>query len=196
MVESPHGTPVPNGEMPGMLLSCQAGHFTMPWYHSGARRPARISPYGHLNKEPNLTAFGIPYSKNITVELFDAGRRAADAINEHITRFGWWDIRSKWVAIRLADGTSDGVLYDTKQDAVRHQHDEFLCAYLNLRGVNGGARDTECAIMIKFHRDMYKAGFRMPDRDARFGGPDAVMSTQRHDWYRSIILPAREAMGL
>lgn len=138
----------------------------------------------------------IPYSKNITTELFDAGKRAADAINEAIRREGWWELRHRWIAIRIQDGTSDGVIYDTKQDAVRHQKDEFTCAYLCFKGLSGGARDTECAIMIKFHRDMYKAGFRMPDRDSRFGGPDAVMSTQRHDWYRNIILPAREAMGL
>ncbi len=129
----------------------------------------------------------IPYSKNISVELFDAGRRAADAINKHIHNQGWWEIRHKWIAIRIADGTSDGVLYDTKRDAVRHQHDEFTCAYLCYKGLAQGAKDTDAAILIKFHRDMYKAGFRMPDRDNRFGGPDAVMSTQRNDWYRRTI---------
>lgn len=129
----------------------------------------------------------IPYSKNISVELFDAGRRGADAINEHIRMQGWWEIRHRWIAIRLADGTSDGVLYDTKRDAVRHQSNEFLCAYLCYKGLAQGAKDKDCAILIKFHRDMYKAGFRMPDRDDRFGGPDAVMSTQRHDWYKNTL---------
>lgn len=139
----------------------------------------------------------IPYSKNINGELYDAGKRAADAINKAIAKQGWWEIRHRWIAIRLSDGDSDGVIYDTKQDAIRGQHNnEFTCAYLRFGNLSGGATARECAIMIKFHRDMYKAGFRMPDRDSRFGGPEAVMSTQRHDWYRQIIAPVREELGL
>ena len=36
----------------------------------------------------------------------------------------------KWVALRLSDGGSDGVLYPTREDAMRHQLHVQWCAYL------------------------------------------------------------------
>jgi hypothetical protein len=51
----------------------------------------------------------------------DAAKRCSDTYRLHRSANLTNAIR-KWIAVALADGTSDGVLYDTKRDAVRHQH--------------------------------------------------------------------------
>jgi hypothetical protein len=58
----------------------------------------------------------------------DAARRAADNVNMHYRAIGW-DAVGKFCAIALNDGSSDHVLYDTKQDAVKHQHhnEQWYC---------------------------------------------------------------------
>lgn len=59
----------------------------------------------------------------------DAGKRAAEAVNLHLSvdRFG---NMGRWVAIKLSDGSTDGVAYETWSEAVRHQHDGSWCCYL------------------------------------------------------------------
>jgi hypothetical protein len=86
-------------------------------------------------------------------------------------------IRS-WVAVRLSDGGSDGSLYPSKREAVRHQSNEFNHAYFSYRGApNGFASVKEAAIWLEFHRQAYDAGFRLPDPDAASGGPELIMPT-------------------
>jgi hypothetical protein len=39
----------------------------------------------------------------------------------------------KWFAVRLNDGTGDGVLYDTRRECIRHQrHAARWCAYIRI----------------------------------------------------------------
>lgn len=128
---------------------------------------------------------GIPYSQKIPSELHEAALRATDEINRHLDRIAWWDIRNCWVAIRLADGTSDGTLYDSKRDAVRHQSDEKLCAYVSFRNLGpSGANARELAVFLKFNRDAYNAGLRLPDPDDVSGGPQPLMTTRWRDYFR------------
>lgn len=126
--------------------------------------------------------------RRVDPDLIDAGKRAHDKIMLHYL-FGDWDhIKNGWVAVSLADGSCDGELYDTKQQAVRHQIHEQLCAYICLRNIGpGGSNPEELAIVLQFQRDGYKAGFRMPDPDAMTGGPDLLMTTAQNDYYRSRI---------
>lgn len=98
-------------------------------------------------------------------EFADAGRRASDIINGIITAHPWDDIKDKFIAIRLEDGSSDGNIYDTKADAVRHQTHEQQCAYVGFRNLVGGATPKEMAIYLKFNRDAYLAGMRLIDPD-------------------------------
>jgi hypothetical protein len=127
----------------------------------------------------------LTYEGNIPVELFEAGQRAADILNETITHHGFWDIRNSWMAFKLSDGSSDKQLYDTKQDAVRHQGNEFLCCYVCFRNLAQGARWKDMAIYIKFNRDLYGKGYRMPDPDSVTGGPQPVVTTRWNDFYRN-----------
>lgn len=49
----------------------------------------------------------------------DAGQRMSDTVNLHlVAATDKLDPVGKWAAFSLADGRSDGVLYDTKTDAV------------------------------------------------------------------------------
>lgn len=131
----------------------------------------------------------IPYSQNIDGDLFEIGQRISDVINQTIADHGWWDIRHKFMAFALADGKSDGVLYDTKKDAVRHQHNnEKNFVFIAFRQLAGGARPRDCAIMVKFNRDLYARGYRMPDPDAVNGGPTPIMTTRWHDFYNGRLM--------
>lgn len=127
----------------------------------------------------------IPYSQNIDGSLFDSGKRISDTLNQKIADNGWWDIRSKWMAFSLADGSSDNVMYDNKRDAVRHQkNNEYHFAFISFRNLGQGARPKDCAVFLKFNRDAYQAGYRLPDPDSVGGGPTPLVSTRWNDFYR------------
>src|SRR4051812_48154048 len=81
-----------------------------------------------------------------------------------------WELKSKWLAVRLSDGGTDGTLYDTMEDAIRFQSDEFLCGYFSYMHCLGGVTINECQIWLNFVRSAYKAGFRLPDPSAQFSG--------------------------
>jgi hypothetical protein len=111
----------------------------------------------------------------------DPARRAADIINGLLVAHPWDECKGSWVAIRLSDGGSDGVLYDSKRAAVRHQTNEFTCAYVALRSLMGGATAREMAHFLSYCRKAYDAGFRLPDPDAPSGGPDLIAPVTRQD---------------
>jgi hypothetical protein len=127
------------------------------------------------------------YTRQLTDKekaLADAGKRASDLANLYITFMPWEELRTKWMAIRLIDGSSDAVLYDSKRDAVKHQIDERLCAYFAFRNCGGGTNPRDMAVFLTFARDAYDAGFRLPDPDAADGGPDVLMTAAQRDYYR------------
>lgn len=107
---------------------------------------------------------------NIDPDLIDAGKRASDCVNMHRTFGDWDEIQTKWLAFKLEDGSSDGVLYDSKKDAVKHQFHEQLCAYVCFKNLVAGSTPDEMTIFLQFTRNAYKAGFRLPDPDDQFGG--------------------------
>lgn len=121
------------------------------------------------------------YNADAVREFKDAAKRASDHVNMHIAFNDFDTLRNKWMAIRLSDGDSDGVLYDTKRDAVRHQLHETQCAYLSFRNMVGGATPRDMAIFLAFSRDAYANGMRLPDPDDVHGGPDVLPTQQRID---------------
>lgn len=151
---------------------------------AGIPAPFGDVPILNRPKVPNLSALGVPYSKALTFELVESGKRISDTINQVIADHGWWEIRSKFLAFRISDGQWDGAIYDTKRDAVRHQSNEFQAMYLCMRGLGHGANPRECAVFLKYNRDLYDRGFRMPDPDAVNGGRDIVMQAWQRDSYR------------
>lgn len=125
--------------------------------------------------------------ERITVELTESGKRASDVINEIRAHHTWDELRMKWVAIRLSDGSSDKVLYDTRADCVKHQTHEQYCWYVAFRGLAGGANPRECAIMLLFYREAYEAGFRGTDPDAPHGGSDLALPAAGGDQFRKLL---------
>ena len=92
----------------------------------------------------------------------DAAKRCSDIINATaIIENEAKNFTERWVAIRLSDGGSDGVVYDTRANAVKHQSDEFLCAYILVPPTGMSPREAE--IFMTYHRKLYDAGFRLPD---------------------------------
>jgi hypothetical protein len=61
----------------------------------------------------------------------DKGQRCSDLIRQHLLDDPEL-ARQSWVAIRLSDGGSDGVLYPLKEIAVEFQLHETQCAYLRV----------------------------------------------------------------
>lgn len=120
-------------------------------------------------------------------QLMDAGKRASDIINNVLVGQGFENIADRYIAIRLDDGGWDGTLYYSKQDAVRHQKNEFLCAYFAFRGMRMGVTPTEMARLIQVHRQAYKNGFRLPDPDNKHGGQDLLIDTPTNDLYRAMM---------
>jgi hypothetical protein len=85
------------------------------------------------------------------------GRRMAEAHNTARRNGG----ELRWIAVRLSDGGSDGVIYDRRADAVRHQIHETQCAYVMVQPAD--MTPAEATALIRMHRDAYAAGYRMTD---------------------------------
>lgn len=90
----------------------------------------------------------------------DAARRLSDAVTLHLTASGA-NAAGQWIAARLSDGGTDGVLYPDKATAVRHQLHETQCAYVQIPIT--GMPYQEAEIYLAFNRKLYENGYRMPD---------------------------------
>lgn len=85
----------------------------------------------------------------------DAARRVSDAITLHLLADGDGNF-GKWLAFRLSDGTSDGVVYDTPVEAADHQLHYKQCAYIQIH--RGGLSAKGAAVMLTYYRRVYDAG--------------------------------------
>jgi hypothetical protein len=91
----------------------------------------------------------------------DAAKRIADTYNLHRSIDPYGHI-GKWFASALQDGKSDNVLYDSKPDAIDHQHhNENWYTFIQIVP----ATLTECGaeVMLKIARMAYNHGWRMTD---------------------------------
>ena len=103
----------------------------------------------------------------------DAAKRFADNVNMHYRAIGW-DAVGKFCAVALQDGRSDNVLYDSKPDAIRHQHhNEQWYAFIKI--VPSMMDYCEAQVLIDFHRKAYDAGFRLVDPDHPRGGREIIV---------------------
>lgn len=96
--------------------------------------------------------FGIPTAS-------DAARRASEIVNLHLVADPDGN-RGRWVAIRLSDGRSDGVVYDDVIAAAQHQLHYTQCMYLTIPW--GGLPAHEAEVLLTYHRRVYDAGNRPP----------------------------------
>ena len=121
----------------------------------------------------------------LTPELLDAGKRAHEAIMMHILFADWDDLKNQWLAISLEDGRSDGNIYDTAADAIKHQTFENQRWYVAFRGLGpAGSKPMECALMIRHWRKARDAGMRFVDPDNRLRAP--LMTARQNDYQRSL----------
>lgn len=125
----------------------------------------------------------------------DAGKRMSDALNMYRANMPWEWVRDKWMAFRLSDGASDGVLYDSKREAVAHQLHEFQCCYISFRNLMGGATPLGCMTFLNFTRDAYDAGFRLPDPDDVHGGRDVIPTAAQIDAVTGTIRPVLQGLN-
>ena len=90
----------------------------------------------------------------------DAAKRCSEIINLHTLSGN----TGRWVAIHLSDGDSDGVVYDTWREAVKHQLHETQCCYIRIPvdGMSIPAAER----YLDIHRQLYDAGFRMVDPES------------------------------
>lgn len=108
-------------------------------------------------------------------EHSDAAKRLSDTYNLHVSAARTYGTSNtgKWFAASLAEGKSDGVVYDSKQEAVRHQHhNENFYAFIKIGPV--GMSICEAEAFLKMHRQVYDAGFRFADPDDKHGGYDVI----------------------
>jgi hypothetical protein len=91
----------------------------------------------------------------------DRGRRLAD----HVAAARAIGGEGRWIASRLSDGSTDGTVYDSKSDAVRHQLDETQCAYLVVPPAP--MPPAEATAWLELHDKMYAAGMRLQDPDTQ-----------------------------
>lgn len=110
--------------------------------------------------------------------LKEAGKRMADALNLALVA-GGIAVTGRWMAFSLADGRSDNVLYDTRDDAIRHQFHETLAHYEQMRPRSWSA--DECAMTLQYARAAYGAGWR-PEREA----PAPIMPVRNEDKARKL----------
>lgn len=94
----------------------------------------------------------------------DSARRMADNVNIHIAALGE-AASGKWVAIRLSDGGSDGVLYDTRTQAITHQVHEKQCLYVRIPPFGDTMTPREAQAFLNLQRSLYDAGYRLQDPD-------------------------------
>lgn len=66
-----------------------------------------------------------------------------------------------WVAIKLADGDSDGVVYETRADAYTHQFHPLVCLYHRITPPAPPSL-TACDVLLWYTRRAYDNGYR-PD---------------------------------
>lgn len=114
--------------------------------------------------------YGCDWARPSTGGHTDAARRVKDTYNLHRTAgiaFGTDRNLNKIFAVALSDGTGDGVLYDTRSDAIWHQHhNEKYYAYLRIERYVMSLCDAES--ILKMHREAYDAGLTFIDRDDAF----------------------------
>lgn len=111
----------------------------------------------------------------------NAARRLSGIVNTICVIQPMDVVINSWIAVRLSDGSTDGVLYDTRRDAVKHQAYEKQCAYLSLRQAPGGMDIQAAYAVLKFHRDAYDAGYVFTDPEHPTGGIDMQMPIAMED---------------
>lgn len=100
------------------------------------------------------------------MDVSEAGKRCSEAVNLAALVGG----TGRWVAARLSTGETDGNVYDSKADAIKHAiinlkllH-ESQAAYIQIPP--GGMPAAEATRFLAVIRKLHAAGMRIIDPDA------------------------------
>lgn len=118
---------------------------------------------GTVDEKGNILSGGINPGHS------DAAKRMADAYNLHKAA---GQVRG-WVAIRYADGSSDGTVYDSRADAVRDcfpWEDNFFYATLSQPPMSVCRAES----LLRYKRIMSEMDRAHTDRDAPHGGLEVI----------------------
>lgn len=96
-------------------------------------------------------------------KITDRGRRLSEAVEYARARGG----AGRFIAARLSDGRTDGAIYDTRDDAVRHQLHATQCAYLVVPPAP--MPPAEATAWLDLHERLYDKGIDLQDPDAANG---------------------------
>lgn len=127
----------------------------------------------------------------------DAAKRAWEQLKNIAVHTDWETRMHSIVTIRLSDGHCDGTLYESKREAVKHAgNNEHYFAYFSFRSSpNGFASPRDAAVFLEYHRQAYDNGWRLPDPDAKDGGPDMIMPTPQEDVFAQLARLMRAAVN-
>ena len=114
----------------------------------------------------------------------DAAKRISDTYRLHRTAQGAAAI-GRFFAAALADGSTDGQLYDGKRDAVRHQHHNEQ-RYIFLAIGPHDLSPCEAEELLHIQRMFYDRGIRWADPDHARGGREVVQRVTVED-QRSLV---------
>jgi hypothetical protein len=120
------------------------------------------------------------------VVVTDAAKRMCDAINLHLVCQPWEALVGSWLAFALTDGSSKGEVYDTYQDAVRH-NDPKRYAIFAFRNAMGGANARDCQLFLEMHRAATDAGIDWAE--PKQNRSSLIIPTRGHDILTRRILP-------
>lgn len=91
----------------------------------------------------------------------DRTRKAWDTIGAILADNGS-DAEGHWVAIRLSDGSCDGRLYGSKEEATRFQLHEMQCAYVCIHPF-ADMSINDIHTYLELNEKIYNAGGRLSD---------------------------------
>lgn len=106
----------------------------------------------------------------------DRAHRASDVVTQHMTdtaRTGEmpWCV-GMWVALRLSDGSSDGILYPSKAHAVAHQLHAHQCAYVAIPPTGMTPREADATLRVM--EGLYDMGADIADPDQQIHAPTTI----------------------
>ncbi len=117
-------------------------------------------------------------------EHTDAAKRCSDQVNLHVAALGDYAI-GKVIAISLADGSSDGIVYPDKYEAVRHQHhNEKFYAFIRIP--HGGMPVCDAESFLWVHRMARERDIASPDLSRPDGGLELITPLTREHLARQI----------
>lgn len=96
--------------------------------------------------------------------LSDAGIRMSDTVNNVRMSNDWSDVKDGWMAFALEDGTSDGTVYDNRDDAIRfHRNKAKRYFFLTLRQCIHGLSQREATMILAMTRVQAERGRYHPE---------------------------------